>query len=171
MAPKGGAPSRADAVGDAAQLAEELMVAIRALGRVPKQTRGTGAAQTAERNLASSFRRARADGRLTAEHEAELAGMDVEDAPGDDPQLANASIAQLMQDIRSLGRLPKAVQGSGAEQVSLVSRGLPCRHAEVRVRGKLSSWMHTWERSRVLGHAPSHPLTHSVTPSVYHATS
>ena len=63
--------------GDAPQLAEiaALMVEIRTFGHLPKEVNGTSEAQTAERNLAQRFYKARAAGRFTTEHEAELAKM------------------------------------------------------------------------------------------------
>ena len=67
----------ASMVGDAPQLskAAALMHEIRILGRLPKEIKGTSPAQTAERNLAKRLNRSRAAGRLTTEHEAELAKM------------------------------------------------------------------------------------------------
>ena len=66
-----------EAHGDATQLAEiaALMLQIRTLGRIPKHVKGTSETQSAERNLAKKLQKARAGGRLTAEHEAELAKM------------------------------------------------------------------------------------------------
>ena len=93
--------------GDAPQLstAAALMQEIRIFGRLPKRVNGTSEAQTAERNLAKRFNKAREAGRLTAEHEAELTAMD-----GDAPQLAE--IAALMQEIRTFGCLPKHANGT-----------------------------------------------------------
>ena len=51
------------------------MQEIQILGRLPKHVKGTSEAQTAGRNLAKRLNKARAAGRLTAEHEAELAKM------------------------------------------------------------------------------------------------
>ncbi len=61
---------------------------LRAFGRPPKLVRGKDAHQTAERNLASRLRKARASGLLTAEDEAELTAMDTLQPAGDAPQLA-----------------------------------------------------------------------------------
>ena len=99
--------------GDAPQLAEAaaLMQEIRTFGRLPKEVKGTSAAQTAEHNFAKRFNKAREAGRLTAEHEAELTAMD-----GDVPQLAE--IAALMQEIRILGRLPTRVNGTSDAQTA-----------------------------------------------------
>ena len=99
--------------GDAPQLskAAALMQEIRTFGRLPKEVKGTSEAQTAERNLAKRFNKAREAGRLTAEHEAELTAMD-----GDAPQLAE--IAALMQEIRPFGRLPKHVKGTSEAQTA-----------------------------------------------------
>ena len=70
-------------------LRDILSEEIRTFGRLPKEVKGTSEAQTAERNLAKRFKKARAAGRLTAEHEAQLTAMD-----GDAPELAE--IAALM---------------------------------------------------------------------------
>ena len=66
-------------IGDAAQLANDaavgLMQEIRDLGKLPNEVRGDSAEQVKERKLAERLRRARRRSALTAEQEAELAGL------------------------------------------------------------------------------------------------
>ena len=116
------------------------MADVRTLGRVPKLIRGNDADQTAERNLAKRLRKARAAGRLTAEHEAELSSMDVQQPAGDAPQLANGEASQLaedvMADVRTLGRVPKLVRGQDPEQIA--ERNLAQRLRHVRAAGRLT---------------------------------
>ena len=111
--------------GDAPQLSKAvaLMQEIQTLGRLPKHVKGTSEAQTAERNLAKRLNKARAAGRLTAEHEAELTAMD-----GDAPQLAEA--VALMQEIQTFGRVPKQVSGKSEAQTA--ERNLAKRLAKAR---------------------------------------
>ena len=110
------------AAGDAPQVADDrttrLMLDIRALGRLPQLKRSKDAAQTAERNLAKRLGKARAAGHLTAEHEAELTAMDVEQPAGDAPQLARDQTTCLMQDIRAFGRIPETKSGKDAAQTA-----------------------------------------------------
>ena len=87
--------------GDATQLAETAapMQEIRILGRLPKEVKGTSETQTSERNLAKRFKKVRAAGRLTAEHEAELTAMD-----GDAPQLAEIELSCRMCEVRTTAK-------------------------------------------------------------------
>ena len=96
--------------GDAPQLAEAaaLMQEIGTFGRLPKEVKGTSEAQTAERNLAKRFNKARAAGRVTAEHEAELAKMmerelgnlsEAESPPDPLDPFANEASNRLEQDL------------------------------------------------------------------------
>jgi len=82
----------------------------------PQAVRGNDPEQVAEGNLTPRLRKrrkGRANDSLTPKHEAELAAM-----PGDASQLASDSAASLMEDIRTLGRLPKAVRGNDPKQVA-----------------------------------------------------
>jgi len=67
---------------DAAQLsrdpARQLIEAIRAFGKVPAAVRGSSEAQIAERSLAVRLRKARQENLLSAEHEAELASVELQ---------------------------------------------------------------------------------------------
>ena len=120
------------------------MQEIRIFGRLPKKVNGTSAAQTVERNIAKIFNKARAAGRLTAEHEAELRAMD-----GDAPQLAEA--AALMQEIRTFGRLPKEVKGTSEAQTA--ERNLAKRFNNARAAGRLTA-EHEAELTAMDGDAP-----------------
>ena len=76
------------------------MRAIRTYGRLPNET---GTVTKDERQLARKLRRARREGKLSGEEEAELAAMSANDS-----ELAAMSANDsLMQAIRTLGRLPK----------------------------------------------------------------
>ena len=101
-----------------------------------KADQGNLPEQIAERNLASRLRKARATGKLTGEHEAELAGMDVEQPAGEAPQLADDVATCLMQDIRRLGRVPKAIKGDLPEHIA--ERNLAKRLRNARATGKLT---------------------------------
>ena len=87
---------------------DSLMQAIRTLGRLPKSTR---TATEEERHLAEKLRKARRQGKLSGEEEAELAAM--AELPA---MSANDS---LMQAIRSLGRLPKETGTATKEERQL----------------------------------------------------
>ena len=104
---------------------------------MPKEVKVSDPEHVPERKLAWRLRKARNGGHLTAELEAEFSAMDVEVAPGDDPELAYTCIAQLMQDIRSLGRLPKEVKGSAAEHAP--ERKLAKRLRKARNGGQLTA--------------------------------
>ena len=96
---------------------ESLMEQIRGLGRLP--TRSKTVAQD-KQQLAKTFRRARAAGKLSAEEKAELATMSANDS--------------LMQAIRTLGRLPKETTFAYKHERRLAGR---LRYA--RRTGKLSN--------------------------------
>ena len=92
--------------------------------------KGTSETQSAERSLAKTLRKARAAGRLTAEHDAEFIAMD-----GDATQLAE--IAPLMQDVRAFGGLPKRVDGTSDAQCA--ERNLAKRFKKARDAGRFSA--------------------------------
>ena len=125
--------------GDAPQPADDpgirLTQEIRASGRLPKRVQGTNAETTAERNLASRLRKARAAGRITAEQEAELAALREQ---GYASQLVDEqTIGLLMQEIRAFGRLPQAVQGTDAERTA--ERNLAQRLRKARAAGRVTA--------------------------------
>eukprot|EP00972_Heterocapsa_arctica_P040158 5917135-Heterocapsa_arctica.AAC.1 len=84
-------------------MAGPIMQQVRDLGRLPKLVRGSEAAQTAERSLAQRLRRTREHGQLSPEDEAEL------DEISTKAEL-DGMAAPFMQQVRSLGRLPKHVR-------------------------------------------------------------
>ena len=79
---------------------EDLMQQIRDLGRVPRHPRlvkGEGEAEVAERSLFLKLKKLKSAGQLMAKHEDELVEL-----------ASNAASEELMQQIRNLGRVPKA---------------------------------------------------------------
>ena len=118
---RGTSPSEADRgvaqpAGDGAAdtvLAATIMSDIRHLGRLPLRVRGQEAHKCAERNLAARLSRAKEKGIFTREQLQELDSLG--DAGGA-PQPATTD--SLMNEIRSLGRLPRRVRGDAEAQQS-----------------------------------------------------
>jgi len=119
--------------------AEALTQDIRAFGRSPKQVKGTSPELIAERKRAVRLCKARAAGRLTVAHEAELAEMS-----GD-------AAETLMQEIRDFGRLPKEVKGKDPDRIA--ERNLAQRLKTARAAGRLTV-AHEAELADVDGDAP-----------------
>jgi len=141
---RGTSPSQADRgvaqpAGDGAAdtvLAATIMSDIRHLGRLPLRVRGQEAHKCAERNLAARLSRAKEKGIFTREQLQELDSLgDAGGAPqpattareqlqeldslgdaGGAPQPATTD--SLMNEIRSLGRLPRRVRGDAEAQQS-----------------------------------------------------
>jgi len=103
MSNAGGAPQPA--------AADSLMNEIRSLGRLPLRVRGQEAHKRAERNLAARFIEAKGKGIFTREQLQELDSLG--DAGG-----ASQPADELMQEIRSFGRLPRRVRGDAEAQQS-----------------------------------------------------
>ena len=82
--------------------AAQLLLDIRAFGRIPKRMQGGDPAAAAERSFEPSSTGENM-GRFTAENEAELAAMLDQLLQDDD---------QLMEDLRAYGRVPKDVGGN-----------------------------------------------------------
>ena len=102
--------SRAGATGGAPQptAVNSLMEEIRSFGRLPRRVRGQEAAQKAERRLANRMIRAKDNQLFSEEQLAELDELGGAAQPVD--------VSQLMQEIRSFGRLPRRVRGQEPAQ-------------------------------------------------------
>ena len=119
------------------------MKAIRAFGKVPQLVRGKSDAQVQERKLAYRLRKARREGLVSAEDEAELARLDSDaqqlpEDPSDAAQLAGEQrIRELMEAIRAFAKVPQRVRGTSDAQVE--ERNLAYRLRNARRDGLLSA--------------------------------
>ena len=91
------------------------MEAIRTLGRLPKEIR---TATKEEQQLAMKLRDARRAGKLSKEEESELATMGAHDS--ELPTMSGND--SLMEDIRTLGRLPKESRQAPKDEQQLAER-------------------------------------------------
>ena len=113
---------------------------IRDFGRLPKAVRGKDEASARERNLASRLRKARQAGRLSADHEAELASMGQASQPAQEAatrQKARDVATELTLEIRAFGRLPQEVRGEDAAQSTETT--LAQRLHKTRAAGRLTA--------------------------------